>query len=349
MGKARVCCFPRLDLSSVIADGASGFFVWQRRSADDIRASDALLSHWNLLPAFCSSLVRWDSLLVFEHLRAARLNSPNDAITFESIRKSSFDDCLEWIRHTKSMVFISIVTFSHSIPSLTSTEIDRDRRWSTSSGLIEPRWSVVARTDWESKSPPSLKRMMIKSSLSVLFDLESRVISLCQLHHLSLPCWFYTEFQVICRQSHQLISLNILLIYLHPRLSILVSGKSKNRVEIICWSNPVASSSGTISSIVSMVMCSRDFSCLWTVLPSTNVCPISPKFNLWSWITPNGRWRRLLNCSKNRWSMSTLSVWTGTIPVDTMAFSPPSLHHRFAHWNEDAIFRSWNLLLGEKS
>ena len=60
VGKARVCCFPRLNLSSVTADGASAFFLWQKRSADDIRASDALLSHWNLLSAFCSSLGRWD-------------------------------------------------------------------------------------------------------------------------------------------------------------------------------------------------------------------------------------------------------------------------------------------------
>ena len=27
VGKARVCCFPRLNLNSMIADGASGFFL----------------------------------------------------------------------------------------------------------------------------------------------------------------------------------------------------------------------------------------------------------------------------------------------------------------------------------
>ena len=159
--------FPRLNLNSMIADGESTFFLWQRRSADDIRAIDDLLSHWNLLSAFCSSLGRWDSLLVLEH-------------------------------------------------RLAGTETDRDRCWSTSSGFIEPRSGID--DDDQGNSP------------------------LRQLHHSTLSSCSYTQFQVI---------------YLHPRfsklsLSILVSGKSRNRLEIAFWSNPVASSSGTISSIVSV-------------------------------------------------------------------------------------------------
>ena len=220
----------------------------KEESADDIRAIDALA--FPLKSSTCF-------LLISEHMRFSSRSGTSPSS--------------------------SIVAFSHSIQALTGTETDRDRRWSTSIGFIEPRFGIDDDDDGNS--------------------------FLRQLHYLTLPCCSYTQFQVICRQSPQLVSWNILVIYLHPRsltlsLSIVVSGKSRNRVEIVFWSNPVTPSSETISSIVSVAaQVSVDHSDGWRQLTI-----------FWMWTDGN-------YFSKSICHSWSVSIFNSIVPIFTLMCS----------------------------
>ena len=225
---------------------------------DHLWADEILFSFWN----------------ISEQLDSALLSYPNYAINFESIRKSSFDAVCRHIRpdQVTSMILsnkidtpnqwslfrslFSLTQFRH-LRALKLIEIDVDERRLDLSKLDHLlSLELIGNTNsFVIESPPSLQRLLIKSSPGVLFDLEPMMIAaipLRQLHHLTLPCCSYAQFQEICRESPQLVSLKILLIalnaneintfaHLHPRLStlslsIVVSGKSKNRL-VRGWTN----------------------------------------------------------------------------------------------------------------